>query len=67
MSLEAALATSLCRRCGGGSMARQRAVLCLILSTRTWKGGKLASISMASVAVELRAPMIRMAVWLLIH
>ena len=61
MSLEAALATSLCRGCGGGSVARQRAALCLILSTRTWKNGKLASVSMVSVAVELRVPVIRMA------
>ena len=36
-------------------------MLCLILSTRTWKGGKLASVSTASVVVGLRAPMIRMA------
>ena len=61
MSLEAALATGLCRGCGGGNMARRRAALCLILSTRIWKGGKLASVSTVLVAVELRAPVIRMA------
>ena len=60
-SLEAALATGLCRGCGGGSVARQRGVLCLILLARIWKGSKLASVSTALVAVELRAPVIRMA------
>ena len=57
-SLEAASLTSLCRRCVDGMVASHIAALYLTLSISKWNGKRPTRVSTASVAVDLRAPVI---------